>query len=395
VALRIGIDATCWANGRGYGRFTRELVRSLVSLAPQHEFICFLDARAAEQFDIVSGNVRAEVVRQTVSPTLAATTGGGRSPFDILRMTSAVTRQSLDTFLQPSVYGYFPLPPGLPAVVTVHDAIPERFPSMTLPSLKDRAFWWAKVRLALAQARLILTVSDYAAREIVKYLRVPASHIRVTLEGVAAEYRPSESTEEIRSAAARLGLPRDARWITYVGGFGAHKHVDLLVRATAAVAKRRPGCPLMLVLAGAVNDGFHSDVATVREAIRDTGADDLVRWGGYVPDSELRHLHSGAVALALVSASEGFGLPAVEAARCGTPVLATTESPLPQLLEGGGIFVNPGDASVIESALERLLSNEQERLAMGRRALERASALSWDRSAKVTLDALETVARPQ
>ncbi len=120
-----------------------------------------------------------------------------------------------------------------------------------------------------------------------------------------------------------------------------------------------------------------------------------MRWGGYLPDSELRHLHSGAVALALVSASEGFGLPAVEAARCGTPVMATTESPLPQLLEGGGIFVNPGDASVIESALERLLSNEPERLAMGRRALERAAILSWHRSAKVTLDALETVARPQ
>ena len=179
----------------------------------------------------------------------------------------------------------------------------------------------------------------------------------------------------------------------YVGGFGAHKHVDLLVRAHAAVARRRPGCPLMLVLAGAVNDGFLSDVATVRDAIRDSGAEDLVRWAGYVPDAELRHLHSGAVALALVSASEGFGLPAVEAARCGTPVVATTESPLPQLLEGGGIFVTPGDAAAIESALERLLTDEGQRLAMGRRALERASALSWQSSARVALDALEAVAR--
>jgi glycosyltransferase involved in cell wall biosynthesis len=394
VALRIGIDATCWANGRGYGRFTRELVHSLVALAPQHEFICYLDPRAAERFDLVSSNVRQEVVRQKVSPTLAAATGGGRSPFDMLRMTRAVAHRSLHAFLQPSVYGYFPLPPGLPAVVTVHDAIPERFPSLTLPSLKDRAFWWAKVRLALTQARLILTVSDYAARQVVKYLRVPPSRIRVTLEGVAAEYRPSESAEQIRTVAARLGLPSHARWVTYVGGFGAHKHVDLLVRATAAVAKRRPDRPLMLVLAGAVDDGFHSDVETVRQAIRDSGAEDLVRWAGYVPDTELRHLHSGAVALALVSASEGFGLPAVEAARCGTPVVATTESPLPQLLEGGGIFVNPGDASAIESALERLLSDEGERLAMGRRALQRAAALSWDSSARVTLEALEAVARP-
>ena len=393
MALRIGIDASCWANGRGYGRFTRELVRALVPLAPHHEFVCFLDARAAERFDLAFGNVRREVVPQKVSPTLAATTGARRSPLDMLRMTSAVGRHSLNAFLSPSVYGYFPLPPGLPAVVTVHDAIPERFPSMTLPSFRDRWSWWAKVRLALAQARMILAVSDYAAREIEKYLRVRPSRIRVTLEGVAAEYRPSDSIEQIRAAAARLGLPSHARWLTYVGGFGAHKHVDLLVRATAAVARRRPGCPLMLVLAGAVNDGFLSDVATVRDAIRDSAAEDLVKWAGYVPDAELRHLHSGAVALALVSASEGFGLPAVEAARCGTPVVATSESPLPQLLEGGGIFVTPGDAAAIESALERLLTDEGQRLAMGRRALERASALSWQSSARVALDALEAVAR--
>jgi glycosyltransferase involved in cell wall biosynthesis len=394
VALRIGIDATCWANGRGYGRYTRELVRSLVSLAPEHEFICFLDARAAERFDLDSRNVRRAVVAQNASPTLAATTGAGRSPVDMLRLTRAVGRQSLHAFLCPSVYGYFPLPPGLPAAVTIHDAIPERFPSLTLPSFKDRAFWWAKVRLALAQARIVLTVSDYAAREVVKYLRVDPSRIRVTLEAVAAEYRPSDSSDEIRGVASRLGLPGNARWVSYVGGYGAHKHVDLLVRAVAGVARRRPGCPLVLVLAGAVDDGFHSDVANVREAIRSSGAEDVVRWAGYVSDADLRHLHSGAVALALVSASEGFGLPAVEAARCGTPVIATTESPLPQLLEGGGIFVEPGDVSAIESALDRLLGDEAGRQEMGRRALERASALSWEKSASVTLEALESVARP-
>ena len=144
MGLRIGIDATCWANGRGYGRFTRELVSALVPLAPQHEFVCYLDARSAEDFALSAPNVHREVVAQRVSPTVAASTGGGRSPLDMLRLTNAVRRSRLDVFFSPSVYGYFPLPPRLPAVVTVHDAIPERFPAMTLPTLRDRVYWWSK-----------------------------------------------------------------------------------------------------------------------------------------------------------------------------------------------------------------------------------------------------------
>jgi glycosyltransferase involved in cell wall biosynthesis len=395
VALRIGIDATCWANGRGYGRFTRELVSALVPLAPEHEFVCYLDERSAAEFALIAPNLRREVVHQNVSPTLAAASGRGRSPMDMLRLSNAVRRSALDVFFSPSVYGFFPLPPGLPAVVTVHDAIPERFPALTLPTLKDRVFWWSKVRLALAQSRIVLTVSEYAAREVTTYLPVSSSRIRVTLEGVAAEYRPSDSLDEIRAAAAAAHLPANARWVIYVGGFGAHKHVDLLVRAHARVAQRHPDSPLMLLLVGAVADGFHQDVEAIQRAIRECGSDALVRWLGYRSDAELRHLHSGAVALALVSASEGFGLPAVEAARCGTPVVATTESPLPQILEGGGIFVKPGDVSAIEEALELLVTDEPQRRAMGSQALARAQALSWTRSARVALDALQSAARPR
>ena len=387
--MRIGIDATCWANERGYGRFTRELVGAMVPQASAHEFVCFLDDRSAGCFHIASPNVTRRVVSQNVSPTVAASSGSRRSIGDMLRLGNAVRRARVDVFFSPSVYGYFPLPPGLPAVVTVHDAIAERFPALTLPTWRDRWSWRAKVWLALAQARLVLTVSDYAAREVATHLGVAPERLRVTLEGASDAYRPSETTDEPRAAARRLGVPDAARWVMYVGGFGPHKHVDVLVRAHAQVARRQADSPLMLLLAGPNQDGFHQDLAGIRETIRACGTEDLVKWTGFLPDEELRHLHSGAVALMLVSASEGFGLPAVEAARCGTPVIATTESPLPQLLEGGGIFVTPGDADAIAAAIASLLSDEPARRAMGDRALERARALSWARSGRVVLDALE------
>ena len=390
--MRIGIDATCWANERGYGRYTRELVGAMPALAPDDEFVCFLDRRAADRFALAGANVRPVVVHQHVAPTVAASSGSSRSPVDMLRLTAAVRRAKLDAFFCPSVYGFFPLPPGLPAVVAVHDAIAERFPALTLPTRRDRLFWRMKVRLALQQASLVLTVSEYARTEIVRHLGIDPTEIRVTLEGVSAAYRPSGDAAAIREAARRIGLPPDARWLTYVGGFNPHKRVDLLVRAHAAVARRHPSPPLALVLAGPQEEGFHQDLAGIRTAIEQGGTRDLVRWAGYVDDEELRHLHSGAVALVLPSESEGFGLPAVEAASCGAPVIATSASPLPQILEGGGLFVPPGDLAALEAAIERLMTNEDERRALGRRALERARLLSWTKSAQVALDALHDVA---
>jgi len=249
-----------------------------------------------------------------------------------------------------------------------------------------------KVRLALWQSQLVLTVSDYSARDVARYLRVPPARLRVTLEGVAAAYRPSVRLEDIRTAAARIGIPADARWLMYVGGFGPHKQVDLIVRAHAAAVRRLAGPPLHLILVGPSEDGFHQDRAAIHRAIRESGTESLVVWAGYVPDAELRHLHSGALGLLLVSTSEGFGLPAVEAACCGTPVVATTESPLPDLLDGGGLFVPPNDQDAVTAAIVELASNEIARQAMGRRALERAGALNWSASARVALDALREVA---
>jgi len=390
--MRIGIDATCWANGRGYGRFTRELLPAMADHAPSDSFVCFVDARAAERFDLVRGNVRAVQVDQTVSPTIAAAADGRRSVGDMLRLTRAVAREGLDVFFSPSIYTYFPLPPRLPAVVTVHDAIAERYPELTLPSFQARAFWRAKVALALWQARLILTVSTFAADEIATVLHVARRRVRVALEAPALAYTPSDSPDDIAAVAAKVGLPPGSRWFIYVGGFSPHKNVHLIVKAHASVTRACVPAP-HLVLAGAVSgDVFHGDQERIRTAIAAAGTGALVHWTGFLPDEELRHLHSGAVALLLPSLCEGFGLPAVEAAACGTPVIATTSSPLPELLAGGGLFVAPGDEGALTSALVELLDHETARRTMGLRARERASELSWARSARSAHGALQEAA---
>ena len=395
--MRIGVDATCWANERGYGRFAREMVSAMVQLSPSDDFICLLDRTSAACFELTAPNLRTVIVEMDAAPSAAASAAGNRRITDMLRMTRATARESMDVFFSPSVYTYFPLPPGLPAVVTIHDAIAERFPHLTVPSRRARLFWRLKVWLALKQADHVLTVSEYAARDIARIHHVPENRITVALEAPAKAYSPSLDMSDVRKAAARAGLPDGARWFIYVGGFNPHKNVPAIVRAHAALVKEMlvkesETSPPFLVLVGTLDrDVFHGDQAAIRQSIAECGTEAFVRWTGFVADEELRHLHSGAVALLIPSECEGFGLPAVEAAACGAPVIATIESPLPELLAGGGIFVTPGDAPALLAAMRTMTSDEPARLSLSAGALRAAGKLDWKRGAEATLQAIRSV----
>jgi alpha-1,3-rhamnosyl/mannosyltransferase len=245
-----------------------------------------------------------------------------------------------------------------------------------------------KVRLALQQARLVVTVSEYAAREVMTVLGVARDRIRVAVEAPSEEYRPS-SGAEVEVIARKYDLD-GSRWFLYLGGFNPHKRVDTIIAAHAAVAAERPAAPLLVLAGDATRDPFYSEVPRLRSEIAARGTESLVRWVGYVPDADLRHLIAGAVALLLPSQAEGFGLPAIEAAACGTPVIATTASPLPELLDGGGIFHLPGDVPAIADAMASLLDDDAKRRAMGERALAMARRLSWEATAKAVLEALSS-----
>lgn len=360
---------------------------ALVALAPEHRFVCFGDRRAFAAFPLAGPNVEHVVVALDASPTLAAAADGARSPRDMLRLTRAVWRTAPDVFFSPSVYTYFPLPPGLRAVVTIHDAIAERFPELTLPTARARLFWRLKVGLALRQARLVLTVSGHAKRDIARVLGVPPSRIRVAVEAPADAYFPTSADEA--SAQAQLhGVPLGAPWFTYVGGFNPHKRLDLIVRAHATIAREASVPPHLLLVGTTSGDVFHGETGKLRALIAASGTEGLVHWTDFVPDESLRALHTGAVASLLPSECEGFGLPAVEAAACGTPVIATTESPLPELLAGGGLFVPPGDLDALTSAMRRLLTDVPFRQTCAATALGAARALTWTAGARATLDAL-------
>jgi glycosyltransferase involved in cell wall biosynthesis len=394
--MRIGVDATSWANARGYGRFTREIVAAMVALAPADDFVCFLDPLSDACFHLDSPNVRKVVVATVREAAVrAAAVSSNRTIADMLRMTRAVRREPLDVFFSPTVYSYFPLPPGLRAVVTILDAIPERFPELTLPSRKMRLFWKLKVGLAIRQARRILTVSDHSARDLERIHGIPRWRIRVATAAPSSAYyavAPDQSGDASAAVTRALGeLP--SGWFTYVGGFNPHKNVPMLIRAHAALARELGAAAPTLLLVGEPDyDDFFSDVPAIIAAIEREGTAPLVRWTGFLGDEILRYIHSLAIALVLPSDAEGFGLPAVEAAACGSPVIATRESPLPDLLSGAGFFVAPRDETGLLAAMRELATNADLHRRFSRAALEAARTLTWERGASATLAAIREAA---
>ena len=367
-------------------------MRALFERYPLDEFICIGDRQSFEAWSPTAPNARLVAVEQSVSPTRAAAADGSRSLADMLALTRAVHGVAPDVFYSPSVYSYYPLPPRLPAVVTIMDTIAERFPHLTLPSRKAQIFWNLKVRLALLQSRLVMTISNYSARSIAEVLRVSPKNIRVCTLAPSPTYAPAPESS-IRGAVIAAGVPPGAPYFIYVGGFNPHKRVDLIVRAHAAIAATSDPAPHLLLVGTRTADVFHGEGDRLDNIVRESGTGSLVHWTGYLPDEAIAPLHSGAVALLLPSECEGFGLTAVEAAACGTAVIATTESPLPELLDGGGLFVPPGNLDALTSAMQRLLHETETRRVMAARALANARALTWEGAADSVHAALVEAAR--
>ena len=389
--MRIGIDATCWSNRRGYGRFVRALLTAALEIDHVNKYVFFLDDGSAE-FPPPAG---VEVIRVKASvPTIqAAAADGSRSVLDMWAMSRAISACPLDVFFFPSVYSFVPIFSRVPRLVAIHDVIPELFPELVFPSVRAKLFWRAKVKLACAQATRVLTVSEYSRQRLAEVLKLDPAEIRVVPEAGAPQFRHLDSIDDA-ALALRLKIPAGSPLLVYVGGFSPHKNLPMLVDVFSALAAQPQFSDVRLILVGDFEgDVFHSGYAELKSQVSRLGVEERVIFSGYLGDEHLVPLLNRATALVLPSFCEGFGLPAMEAAACGTPSVITTRSPLPELLGEGAIALEPDDRAGWLAALSRILSEPALRERMSIAALAAAQALSWQASARQLLAIFEEVRR--
>jgi glycosyltransferase involved in cell wall biosynthesis len=375
----VGVDATCWRLNRGFGRHARCLLSALVQVDRRNRYTFFVDSPE------VAGEIPDGPAVRVVpvgSPTIiAASARGHRSLTDLARMSRALSSDDLDVLFFPSLYSYVPTFGRARRYVVLHDATAEMFPAMTLGGWRNRLLWRAKTSLGRWQADVLVTVSDYSRRAIAERLHLAPQSLHVVGEASAPVFRVLQNpapTPRLMNA----GFDGIGRSLVYLGGFSPHKNLGALVRSFGRLSRLPEFQDVRLFMVG---DHEHEVfVSGYRELVRqiDTlGLAGRVTFTGFLPDEDLVVLLNLATALALPSLTEGLGLPALEAAACGCAVVATTESPLPELLGEGGRFVDPHDEPALDRALASVLGSPDERRRMRQAALEATGRLSWQSAA--------------
>jgi glycosyltransferase involved in cell wall biosynthesis len=365
------------------------LLSGLVRLDADNHYTFFTDS--AEDLETLPPEVKMRLVRTTAPTAVAAASDGHRSPGDMWRMGRAMSAPSYDILLFPTVYSYVPVFSRAKKVVIIHDVIAEKYPHLTLPSRSARLFWKAKTAIGRWQADAIVTVSDFSRLGIVEHFRIAPERVFVVGEASDPVFRVLDNPQ-LTPHLQSLGINPDGRTVIYVGGFGPHKNLEMLVTVFASLAAHQEFSDVRLVMVGEYKkEVFHSQSGTINEQIQRHGITDRVIFTGFLPDEELVILLNSATVLVLPSLMEGFGLPAVEAAACGCPVIATTASPLPELLGDGGCYVDPTQPKELESELNRVLKSDSLRQHMRQAGLTAASQLTWDAAARQMMGVIHQV----
>ncbi len=379
--MKVGVDATSWANRRGYGRFARNVVGRLVT--GEDEYVLFTDERTAREEELPQGAlVRAVAVGR---PPAA---DAPRSLRDLGRVAQAASRERVDVFLFPSLYTWFPVH-GAPTVVGIHDVIAEQYPELTLPDSGARARWRLKRWLAVKRARKIFTVSQVSRKLLAADLGVSEASLAVVPEAPDPVFGP-RTAEDISRELGPLGLGQGERFLVYAGGVSPHKGLETLLDGYSLLGEPAP----RLVVAGALEDeAFLSAAGSVRRQIEELALGSRVLLTGFVSDEALACLYAGAVAFVSASRSEGFGLPAVEAASSGTPVVLSDIPAHRETLNGAAFYFPPGDYRALAGQLEAVIHDDALRDEHGAAARRRVAGMSWDASAAALRAVLQEAAR--
>ena len=365
--LRIGIDGRAFASpAPGIRRYVRGLTRALLALGEPLEIV----ALGGRDSSVVPAGTR-HVAEPPHPPTNLGWT--------LVGVPRAARRAKVDVIHAPAYTA--PFWAHAPVVLTVHDVSYERHPQW-YPYRRDwarRAFY----RQSAAAASHILTVSRFSADEITAAYRIPMERMTVTPLGVDEAFAPGDP-------GMSLELPPGVTppYVLHVGDLHERRNLPMLVEALLAARRMATTAPLSLLLAG-TDRGVG---ATICAMAAQAGAGDAVVLLGSVTERRLRALYRGAAALVYPSFYEGFGLPLIEAMACGTPVIASHVTAIPEVVGEGGLLLDPADAAAWTMAMLEVANDEHVRARLRAAGLRRAAEFTWERTARLTLEVYRRVA---
>jgi glycosyltransferase involved in cell wall biosynthesis len=279
-----------------------------------------------------------------------------------------------------------------PFVVTIHDLILSKFPTIRASTLEP-AFYWFKhaayglvIRSAVKRATRVIAVTETTKNDVISTFHVPSSMITVTYEACD----PAQKLPLVSESDARSTFGIQDPYLLYVGTAYPHKNLERLVQAVQIIRSRGSGVSLVLV---GREDYFYRRLRKTIETRGLNKKDSAIVLTGYVDDDVLDSLYRSALLYVCPSLYEGFGLPGLEAMARGTPVLAAQASCLPEIYGKAAAFCDPEDVNSIAMAIDRLLMHPEERNDLRRRGYGQVQRYNWRTMAEQTLQVYNAVAR--
>lgn len=353
----------------GAGRYARNIVANLAQIDRENHYYLFVTGEGAYHFEVEKDNFTRVICPCWPARLVRILWEQVVFPWQLLVSDATL-------LFTPSVV----VPWWLPcrAVTSIHDSIPFHRAVVKYP--RGRSLY---VRLATSwsakRSDVVLTGSENSRHEIARFCDIPEKKILVTPYGVEAKFRPMDSQKRMAAFRSQSSLPE--KFMLFVGTLEPGKNLVRLIQAFNHLRHRNSQIKHKLVLAGP--EGWGS--GQIFSTIRDLGIEEEVLAMGFVPETDLPWLYNAADLLVFPSLYEGFGFPPLEAMACGTPVVTSNSSSLPEVVGEAGLLVDPYDVAGWASAMERTLSDERLRAEMRDRGLARAKLFSWDRTARATL----------
>jgi glycosyltransferase involved in cell wall biosynthesis len=364
----IAIDYTpAYEQGGGIGRYVRELIAALAKIDQTTDYRLFVAGATSAVLPKPPGD-NFQWKPSRISPRwYARLWHRARLPYPVEAITGKVNLYHATDFVLP------PTLPGTRTLLTVHDLSFVRVPETASPALK--AYLDAVVPRSVRRADHVLADSAATKADLIDLYGTPTDKITVLLSGVEARFKRVDDPAALQQAREKYQLS-SRPFVFSVGTVQPRKNYGRLIEAVARLQSQ--GHDVDLVIAG--GHGWMED--PIYETIRAAHMEEHVRFIGFAADEDLPALYSAAVCAALPSLYEGFGIPVLEAMACGTPVVTSNVSSLPEVAGDAALTITPTDLDALTTALERLLTDRALRQSLVQRGYRRAQQFSWEASAQ-------------
>ncbi len=358
----------------GIGRFSTEILKRLVTNHPEHQFYFLFDRPYDKSF----------VFAENVTPVVIGPQA--RHPFLYVlwfefSIAKWLAKNKPDLFLSPD--GYLSLSTRVPSLAVIHDLNFEHYPS-DLPLLTRKYYRYFFPRFA-EKAKRIATVSQFSANDICATYQQDSAKLDVVYNGVSDLFQPS-SPGEIQQFKALYTT--GSEYFLTVGSIHPRKNVVRIIQAFTWFRRKFPEHNHKLVLIG---DTYWWN-RDMKSALESSEFKNDIVFAGRLDDQMVNIAIGGATALIYISYFEGFGIPMLEAMRCGTPVIAADTTALPEIAQKGAFYVDPFSVEDISNAMHRLSTDIAERKRIVDAGFDRAKDFTWEKSAELLWQSMLKVA---